>query len=432
MKNNMKYLNNLRQLRPDALMLALIMFLQTISPVFLFGGNHDIIRGSFKDISTNKPYDEDDLSIRLETIDDFINGKDQTKEINSNLNYEIASSTKHPENKAKEVRLLHPSGPDQPEVQSFTAVGTDGMVDPFTGDFSYNIPLLEVDGYPVNLAYSAGIGMEQEASWVGLGWNVNPGVINRSMRGIPDDFSGDEIVQEYNQKANWTVGTSAGANLEVFGIDLGNVGVQVSLGIQYNNYSGFGTDVSIGPSFSIANKNSLEVGLQFSGSSQGGATIGANLSLSDGNKDFDDVVNKISIGSSFNSRQGLQQTSINLSREQLFESGSKNIRKAGGNDHTNIGKGLGSSFNLGMSSFIATIPYSTKANSFTARFKLGPDIVGTDGHATFTGFFSKSKLVRKTKSLKAYGYIYMQNGFHSNTSIDRKSTPSELQSRPHL
>ena len=27
------------------------------------------------------------------------------------------------------------------------------MVDPSSGDCSYNLPLLEVDGYPVNLSY---------------------------------------------------------------------------------------------------------------------------------------------------------------------------------------------------------------------------------------------------------------------------------------
>jgi len=431
----MKYLNNFRMIRPDAITLALIMFLQTISPVFVFGRNNEgriksydavfPIKNNHKSYAS-KSTKNNNLSFRTEA---------HLNEINPDLIVDINSPDKESKNELKEINLIKPGGPDQPEVQSFTPVGTDGMVDPFTGDFSYNIPLIEVDGYPVNLAYSAGVGMEQEASWVGLGWNVNPGVINRNMRGIPDDFSGDEIVQEYNQKDNWTVGTSAGANLEAFGLSLGNFGLNASLGIQYNNYTGFSSDVSIGPSFSIAKKNQFEVGLEFSGSSQGGATVGANISLSDGLKKFDDVVNKLSIGSSFNSRQGLQQTSINLSREQKFKSGSKNIRKAGGNDHTNIGKGLGSSFNLGMSSFIATIPYSTKANSFTARFKLGPDIVGTDGHATFTGFFSKSKLVRKTKSLKAYGYIYMQNGFHSNTSMldfNRENDGSFTKNTPAL
>ena len=89
------------------------------------------------------------------------------------------------------------SGPSQPEVQSFEPVGTTDMVNLFTGDFTYNVPLFELPGpnggYPFNLAYHAGIGMDQEASWTGLGWNLNPGAINRQMRGLPDEFDGDLI-----------------------------------------------------------------------------------------------------------------------------------------------------------------------------------------------------------------------------------------------
>jgi hypothetical protein len=83
------------------------------------------------------------------------------------------------------------SGPSQPEVESFEPVGTTDMVNLFTGDFVYNIPLLDVDGYPINISYHAGANIEQEASWVGLGWNLNPGEVNRGLRGIPDDFKGD-------------------------------------------------------------------------------------------------------------------------------------------------------------------------------------------------------------------------------------------------
>src|SRR5215831_3370976 len=36
------------------------------------------------------------------------------------------------------------SGPSQPEMSSFKSVGNDNMVDLFTGDFSYNIPLMDV------------------------------------------------------------------------------------------------------------------------------------------------------------------------------------------------------------------------------------------------------------------------------------------------
>jgi len=44
-------------------------------------------------------------------------------------------------------------GPSQPEMSSFKSVGVDNMVNLFTGDFSYNIPLLDVGGYTVNIFY---------------------------------------------------------------------------------------------------------------------------------------------------------------------------------------------------------------------------------------------------------------------------------------
>src|ERR1041384_6317778 len=99
-------------------------------------------------------------------------------------------------------------GPSQPEVQSFEPVGTTEMVDLFTGDFNYNIPLLDVEGYPINIAYHSGITTDQEASWVGLGWNINPGVINRNMRGIPDDFAGESVTKEMYIKPNKTWGVA--------------------------------------------------------------------------------------------------------------------------------------------------------------------------------------------------------------------------------
>jgi len=111
------------------------------------------------------------------------------------------------------------SGPSQPEVESFEPVGTTDMVDMFTGDFNYNIPLLDIEGYPVNIAYHSGVNIEQEASWVGLGWNINPGEINRTVRGLPDDFNGETVEKEYNIKSenNVRVGLGASFPLELFG-----------------------------------------------------------------------------------------------------------------------------------------------------------------------------------------------------------------------
>src|ERR1700744_6340347 len=85
------------------------------------------------------------------------------------------------------------SGPSQPEVQSFQPANVTDMVDLSSGQLKYNIPLLDIDGYPINLDYKPNTGIDDEASWVGLGWNVNTGAITRQVRGEPDDFSGDTV-----------------------------------------------------------------------------------------------------------------------------------------------------------------------------------------------------------------------------------------------
>jgi hypothetical protein len=69
-------------------------------------------------------------------------------------------------------------GPSQPEFSSFTPASTSEMVDPFSGDFTYNIPLMDVDGFPLNLAYRSGVSMDQEASWVGRDSTLRTLVLN--------------------------------------------------------------------------------------------------------------------------------------------------------------------------------------------------------------------------------------------------------------
>ncbi|HTF80983.1 MAG TPA: hypothetical protein VL947_04645, partial [Cytophagales bacterium] len=179
------------------------------------------------------------------------------------------------------------SGPSQPEVQSFEPIGTTEMVDLFTGDFTYNIPLIEVPGpnggYPLNLHYNAGIGTEDEASWVGLGWNLNPGALTRQMRGLPDEFDNAKITKESYIKPNVTCGVNVGASAEIFGgaIDKSPImdGASLSIGLSlfYNNYKGIG--YSISPSLRLnteANKygTSFGLGLGLNLSSQEG--VGAN------------------------------------------------------------------------------------------------------------------------------------------------------------
>jgi hypothetical protein len=91
-------------------------------------------------------------------------------------------------------------GPYQQDYIGITPINRTELVDKFTGKFNYNIPLLVIGDCPINIAYDANVTMGTEASWVGLGWTLNPGSVNRIKRGIPDDFKGDKFIREVNRK----------------------------------------------------------------------------------------------------------------------------------------------------------------------------------------------------------------------------------------
>lgn len=81
------------------------------------------------------------------------------------------------------------------------ASATDQLVDPFTGDFHYPLSLLNVPGpngenVPISMNYSAAVRMNQPASWVGLGWTLNPGEISRNVRGVADDWKAKTVVEK--------------------------------------------------------------------------------------------------------------------------------------------------------------------------------------------------------------------------------------------
>ncbi|MDZ7776817.1 MAG: hypothetical protein U5L09_15030 [Bacteroidales bacterium] len=151
-------------------------------------------------------------------------------------------------------------GPSTPEANSPSKITSGKMVDPFTGNLDYSIPIMEVGDYPLSLSYNADISMDQEASWVGLGWTLNPGSISRSVRGLPDDFKkNDKVKKDFNTKPQIKVGLNSGINLELFGIDAlgkdGSLGIGGSLGLFYDNYQGAGLNYSLSPSISIGSSS---------------------------------------------------------------------------------------------------------------------------------------------------------------------------------
>ncbi len=143
------------------------------------------------------------------------------------------------------------SGPSQPEFSSFEPVSSSNMVDEFTGDFTYNLPLLEVPGphggsYPLSISYHSGVTPEEEASWVGFGWTLNAGAINRAVRGIPDDFKGETVTHHNKKPDNWTVTLGAGVFMELFSQDKGMATPSLSASYRYNNYRGFSVVKGLG------------------------------------------------------------------------------------------------------------------------------------------------------------------------------------------
>src|SRR5437762_7426842 len=108
------------------------------------------------------------------------------------------------------------------------------MVNLLTGDMTYNLPLLEVPGpsggYPISLSYHAGIQTNEDASWVGLGWTLNPGAINRNVNGYPDDW------QAFNSttRTYWSGGSQTTYSPGV-SIGLANSPLSVNVGLSFSN-----------------------------------------------------------------------------------------------------------------------------------------------------------------------------------------------------
>jgi hypothetical protein len=316
-------------------------------------------------------------------------------------------------------------GPSQPETQGFTPIGTSEMVDPFTGDFTYNIPLMDIDGYPINISYRSGVSMEQEASWVGLGWSLNPGVVNRGLRGIPDDFNGDEVIKQINTKPNLTIGCGAGFGAELFGLDF--LTLNVGLGIRYNNYSGIGMELTGGANISLksaksaAGKCSGGLGINVVSSSDNGLSISPSLSFGYSlyKNNNSDTKLGLSLGCSYNSRAGLQQASYGLNIQRSVSDGA-NIKKvtdeAGKvtekdeSERANYSKGVGGSFDLGMPTCSPQVNMQMKNSAGTVAVTLGTEIFGIHGNANLKVYYSYQDLISHEIISPAYGYFNSEKG----------------------
>ncbi|MBY0425708.1 MAG: hypothetical protein K2Q22_08740, partial [Cytophagales bacterium] len=286
------------------------------------------------------------------------------------------------------------SGPTQPEFQSFEPAGTTEMVNLFSGDFTYNIPVLEVPGpnggYPLNLHYNAGISMDQEASWVGLGWNLNPGVMTRQVRGIPDEFNGVDIKREFHIKDQSTVGASIGASVELFG---GNLGASLGIGVYNNNYKGVGYTIS--PSLAIQAKGASDAGVGFNLTIDSQEGVGANASLSLG------FNSKIGIGIGNEANSGL---SVSFTPQGSSKS------KTGSSSHDF----QGATYSFSQPSHVPAQENEMAGVSSNMAFKIGGSALGLFGSVFLSGFYTNHFVNKTEYHNNAYGYLHLENSNQNN------------------
>jgi len=311
-------------------------------------------------------------------------------------------------------------GPSQPEVKGFTPIGATDMVDLFTGDFSYNIPLMDVDGYPLNLSYQSNPRMDDEASWVGLGWSLNPGVLTRNLRGFPDDFKGDPVEKKFHMKENNTIGGSLGFTFEFFGF----FGLDLSAGVYHNTFNGWGTKLGITPSISITkaiakskakkegnfdakkfikdhkkDPKGTSIGLGLNFDSQQGVDLTPSVNIGSGAKAKEKgKAYGLGISTSINSRKGLREVAYNMSNswKQRSERLSEGIK-------------LGSSFNFAAFTYFPTPTMPVNTNSFTFNATVGADAFGAHPGGRVVGWGTVQNYPRNRIVNPAFGYLFSEH-----------------------
>ena len=332
-------------------------------------------------------------------------------------------------------------GPSQPEMQAFQSANANNMVDLFSGDFSYNIPLMDVGGYPVNLSYRGGITMDQEASWVGLGWNINPGTITRNLRGLPDDFNGksDSIKKVTSIRENKTVGVTAGGDFELTGLPMR---VGASTGVFHNNYKGWGVENSVNASINSGTgaKGPLSGGLSITNNSQEGLTIAPSLSVKFSQYDAEEKGGYGSLTTSlpYNSRAGLKAMQLSVGVSQ-YRTDNDNQKSGGEGQTYSVGGAVSSSISFASPTFVPsiTMPFTSRQFSFTA--KVGGAMTVAHPNFFISGYVSKQRIDPQDTllALPSYGYLHYQDGARNRSSLldfnrEKEMVYREKPPMPHI
>ncbi|WP_139063655.1 hypothetical protein [Flagellimonas eckloniae] len=271
------------------------------------------------------------------------------------------------------VNLLFASnnGPNSPDVAGFEPIDATDMVNLNTGNLAYTLPLMEVDGFPISMAYHAGVPATLDASWAGLGWYLNTGAINRQQIAVPDDWkAGTSINFISYQNAETTYELGVGASIP----ELGYAGVGISWGGNQGLVGMVEAGIGLGSTFNLdqtqtglginASANTAGqyyigayAGVQIKGSS---VNIGANVGYSSSGGVIAGVGASVSDG---NSKTGMSTMGIGYNTKGMFSIGA-----GGGKEYQNGRGGFGGG-GLSMGSF-SSGDYDISTKSLGARIPL--------------------------------------------------------------
>ncbi len=292
---------------------------------------------------------------------------------------------------APSVSYALTAGPTAPEYTSFEPVDTTDMVNLTTGDFVYNTPILDVPGpeggYPLSLSYHAGIKLDQESSWVGLGFSLNAGAINRTVNGFADDNNlTKREVRDY-----WGGGTQVTKTYSIgLSVPKTGVGINYSLARTTDTYKGFSTNSTVGVSV-----NPVAAGLNIAANIQA-----QNLQASTGSGSVD--YNRLK---SINNTAGRLTGGINMGVSIDSKGVKTNMSVAGQTTSQNNN-------------------YSGSISSFTKEFDKGTVPIGNFGSLTLKDFHTRY-WSDENQSLYTYGALYPNV---ANANIERDFYTTESQS----
>ncbi len=311
------------------------------------------------------------------------------------------TSTNQAETYSAPVATAYPgNGPATPEVQGPTSGTATQLIDPFTGDFAYTIPLLNVGGYPIDLIYQSGVTVNQEASWVGLGWSLSPGVVNREVRGLPDDFNGDILNTRMHLKPSETNTVGGALGLQVFGLDVLKIGLTLNATVSHNNYTGWGLKAGLDPALSASVGGDAKLGGSLGVSvgidSREGGYLAPAIGLS---AEFEKkhLSDDLQLGVNINSRTGLEEILFGLESKYVWDqSGVEGEYQFASPTYTPFPK----------------IPMYTSSVLFHGT--VGGEVNGVHINGAINGSYVKESLSKFTTQKKSYGYLYAQNATESD------------------